>query len=108
MSDAGELQKQKRAHGAGERERMVTELEVRTLLKNEIASKADLPLESIDDNGHLADMGIDSLQALQLLVLLERSYGITLDDNDLQHFRNINSLVALVTSRVQAIPAIQN
>lgn len=82
---------------------MVTEMEVRTLLKNEIAAKMEVEPESIDDNGHLADMGVDSLQALQLLVVLERSYGITLNDDDLQHFRNINSLVALVTSRAQQV-----
>jgi acyl carrier protein len=80
---------------------MVTELEIKNLLKNEIASKMDLPVDGIDENVHLADLGIDSLQALQLLVLLERSFGIVLNDDDLQYFRDIKTLVSLVSSRIE-------
>jgi acyl carrier protein len=80
---------------------MISETEVKTLLKNEIANKIDVSAESIDETAHLADLGIDSLQALQLLVLLERSYGITLNDEDLQYFRDINTLSSLVHSRIQ-------
>jgi acyl carrier protein len=84
---------------------MVTELEIKNLLKNEIASKMDLAADSIDENAHLADLGIDSLQALQLLVLLERSFGIALNDDDLQYFRDIKTLVSLVSSRIQEAAA---
>jgi len=84
---------------------MISETEVKTLLKNEIANKIDVPAESIDETAHLADLGIDSLQALQLLVLLERSYGITLNDEDLQYFRDINTLSSLVHSRIQEAAA---
>ena len=84
---------------------MISETEVKTLLKNEIANKIDVSAESIDETAHLADLGIDSLQALQLLVLLERSYGITLNDEDLQYFRDINTLSSLVHSRIQEAAA---
>jgi acyl carrier protein len=84
---------------------MISETEVKTLLKNEIANKIDVAPESIDETAHLADLGIDSLQALQLLVLLERSYGITLNDEDLQYFRDINTLASLVHSRIQEAAA---
>jgi acyl carrier protein len=84
---------------------MVSELEVKNLLKNEISSRMDLPVDSIDENVHLADLGIDSLQALQLLVVLERSFGIALNDDDLQYFRDIKTLASLVASRVQEAAA---
>jgi acyl carrier protein len=80
---------------------MVSEFEVKNLLKNEIANKMDLPADSIDENTHLADLGIDSLQALQLLVVLERSFGIALNDDDLQYFRDIKTLGNLVALRIQ-------
>jgi len=80
---------------------MISEFEVKSLLKNEIASKIDLPADSIDESTHLADLGIDSLQALQLLVVLEQSFGIALNDDDLQYFRDINTLGNLVASRIQ-------
>ena len=87
---------------------MINETEVKTLLKNEIANKIDVSADSIDETAHLADLGIDSLQALQLLVLLERSYGITLNDEDLQYFRDINTLSSLVHSRIQEAAVCQN
>lgn len=80
---------------------MATETEIKALLRSEISSKMDLPEDSIDDSMHLAELGVDSLQALQLLVLLERSFGIVLNDEDLQYFRDINTLSSLVASRVQ-------
>jgi len=84
---------------------MVSEFEVKNLLKNEIANKMDLPADSIDENAHLADLGVDSLQALQLLVVLERSFGIALNDDDLQYFRDITTLGNLVASRIQEAAA---
>ena len=84
---------------------MVSEFEVKNLLKNEIANKMDLPADSIDENAHLADLGIDSLQALQLLVVLERSFGIALNDDDLQYSRDITTLGKLVASRIQEAAA---
>ena len=79
---------------------MVNESELRTLLKQEISNHTEVPPESIDENAHLADLGIDSLQALQFLVLLERLYGITLNDEDLQHFRTVNKIVSLIGNKV--------
>ena len=84
---------------------MVSESEIKSLLKNEIANKMDMPADSIDENVHLADLGIDSLQALQLLVVLERSFGIQLNDDDLQYFRDIKTLGSLVASRIQEAAA---
>jgi len=81
---------------------MISEDSVRVLLKREIAVITDGKAETIDENAHLADIGVDSLQALQLLVLLEREYALTFEDVDLKHFRSINSVVSLVTSRLSA------
>jgi len=84
---------------------MVSEVEVKNLLKNEIANKMDLLADNIDENAHFADLGIDSLQALQLLVVLERSFGIALNDDDLQYFRDIKTLGHMVASRIQEAAA---
>jgi acyl carrier protein len=69
-----------------------------------IASITDQPAELYDEQTSLADLGVDSLQALQLLVLLEREYKISLNDEDLKRFKNVASIVGLVTERVQLIP----
>ena len=83
----------------------MTEEDVVNLLKNEIAEKTDVDPSTIDETVHLADLGIDSLQALQLLVLLERECDLTFEDSDLQHFRSIRSVAALVASRMPAVVA---
>jgi acyl carrier protein len=75
--------------------------EIRSRLRQEVAERAEMPVENIDENTHLADLGIDSLQALQLLVLLERDYQITIGDEDLKHFTSITSIVNLVDRRLQ-------
>lgn len=83
----------------------MTEQEVVTLLKKEIAEKTDVDPNTIDEKADLADLGIDSLQALQLLVLLERESGLTFEDSDLKYFKSIQSVAALVVSRLPAVVA---
>lgn len=78
--------------------------EIRTRLRQEVAERAEMDIDKVDEDAHLADLGIDSLQALQLLVLLERDYQITIGDDDLKHFTSINSIVELVSRRMQ-VPA---
>jgi acyl carrier protein len=56
------------------------------------------PETAIDDSAHLADLGMDSLQALQLLVLLERTYSLQIGEQELQQFTSINAISDLVMS----------
>ena len=69
------------------------EEQIRSTLTNAVAGFLDLPEESIDCSAELADMGVDSLQAVQLLVLLERSYHIEISEQELKNFTSINSIV---------------
>lgn len=41
-----------------------------------------------------ADLGVDSLMALELVVHLERSYGLALSEAEIQALRTPNDLVA--------------
>jgi len=59
-----------------------------------------LPEQDIDVSAHLADLGVDSLQALQLIVMLERTYRIEIAEEELKRFTSINSVTDLVESRV--------
>lgn len=74
--------------------------DVREQLKREIAEKCEISAESIDENTPLPDLGLDSLQALQLVVLLERTYHISIGDDDLQHFQTISKIAEFVTMKV--------
>ncbi len=72
--------------------------EVTALLRSEISRMIELPEETIDDAAHLAELGMDSLQALQLLVLLERTYDLQIGEQELQQFTSINAITDLVVS----------
>jgi len=74
--------------------------EVTALLKSEVARMIELPEESIDDSVHLAELGMDSLQALQLLVLIERTYQLEIGEEELQCFTSINAIAEVVLSRM--------
>ncbi|HJZ98644.1 MAG TPA: acyl carrier protein [Candidatus Solibacter sp.] len=72
--------------------------EITALLKSEVARMVEAPLASIDDSAHLADLGMDSLQALQLLVLIERTYDLQIGEEELQQFTSIAAVTDLVMS----------
>jgi acyl carrier protein len=65
----------------------------------------EVPEDSIDDSAHLADLGMDSLQALQLLVLIERSYDLQIGEQELQQFTSIGAVTDLVMSRLKVAKA---
>jgi len=69
-------------------------------LKSEVARMVQLPEHDIDVSAHLADLGVDSLQALQLIVMLERTYRIEIAEEELKRFTSINAVTDIVESRV--------
>jgi acyl carrier protein len=79
--------------------------EIIAQLKQEVSERTETPIENIDPTVHLADLGIDSLQALQLLVMLERTYGVQLGEDDLKHFTSLESVATLVSRRMEAAQA---
>ena len=79
--------------------------EVSTLLRGEVARMIEVPEDSIDDSAHLAELGMDSLQALQLLVLIERSYDLQIGEQELQQFTSIGAVTDLVMSRLNVAKA---
>jgi acyl carrier protein len=70
-------------------------------LRSEVARMVQLPEEEIDISAHLATQGVDSLQALQLIVLLERTYKIEIPEEELKRFTSINAVADLVESRLE-------
>jgi len=61
------------------------------------------PADIGDDTLLFADdgLGLDSIDALELVLALKKKYGIAIEANDegsRQHLRSVNSLVALLAS----------
>jgi acyl carrier protein len=64
----------------------------------------DISVDDIDDNAPLFvdGLGLDSIDALELGVALQKRYGVKLDaeaEETRKHFANITNLCALVAAR---------
>ena len=69
-------------------------------LKSEVARMVQVPEQNIDASAHLAGIGVDSLQELQFIVMLERTYKIEITEEELKQFTSIDAVANLVESRV--------
>ena len=77
--------------------------EVKAQLKTKIAGMTELKIEEIDEQAHLAELGIDSLQALELLVMLERTYQIEIPQAALKYFTSVNNVAELIARQMQEV-----
>ena len=78
------------------------ELEIKKLIIESL-NLEDLTPDDIDSQGELFGdgLGLDSIDALELGIVLTRKYGITLEASDSrtrEHFRSVASLAELVRS----------
>ena len=79
---------------------------IKNQLKQIIAHELDanIPLESIHDNSSLYEEGLalDSISIVNLIVLVEEKFGISLEDNEvnLATFSSVNSLAELLEKKL--------
>ena len=79
-------------------------LEIKQLLIDTLDLEDMVPAD-IDDDAPLFDtngVGLDSIDALEIGIMLKKRYQLTLNANDERahaHFRSVNTLVALIRER---------
>lgn len=75
-----------------------------------IATKQRLPLESLRPESTFEELGIDSLDRLNILFDLEGEFEIEIDDDEAKKVTNLQQMVAgiehLVAAKAQASPAV--
>jgi acyl carrier protein len=81
-------------------------------IKQAIVRSLRLPMapEDIADDGPLfgpGGLGLDSVDVLELVLELERSFGVKIEDQDtgMQVLRSVNSIAAFVDARRAQPPA---
>ena len=59
--------------------------------------------EDLDEKQELLSVGLDSLNVINLIVMLEETFSIRFEDEDLQlkYFHSIDTLSNFVTSKLQ-------
>jgi acyl carrier protein len=77
-----------------------------TRVAAEIAAVMGIPADSLRPETTMAEIGMDSLDGLQLLIELERVAQTEIDEKDLKRFTTIQSIVDIVNLRVRQAAAV--
>jgi acyl carrier protein len=68
-------------------------------LKQIMERKFQVPTEDIEPEATLNDLGLDSLDLVELALAIEKEIGVRVTDDDLAEAGRLKSVVDLVTSR---------
>lgn len=78
----------------------IFELRVRQI----IAEKLDIPLEDILDSSDIMDdLGADSIDALDLIMIFEEEFGIDISDADVINNRIVADIIEYVTNKKRSV-----
>jgi len=69
---------------------------------NTIASAKRIPPETVTINSEFQALGIDSMDAVEILFALENEFDINIPDDDVRDVKNVRDMVAGVTRLVEA------
>ena len=67
-----------------------------------IATSKRIPLEQVTIDGDFVQMGIDSMDAVEILFALENEFDISIPDDEVRHVRNVRQMVEGVEKLVAA------
>ncbi len=72
-------------------------------LRQTVADVLDVPVPSVTDDAHFVeDLGVDSLMALEVMVVLEKKYGIKLDESELNSITSLSRAYAMLQKNLAA------
>jgi acyl carrier protein len=74
-------------------------------LREIMAARLGLPAEQLVPEARLVeDLGLDSLDAVELAISVERKFDIEVPEEELTKLKTVADMVALVESRVRQAP----
>ena len=74
-------------------------------LKEVMAARLGLPVEQLVPEARLVeDLGLDSLDAVELAISVERKFDIEVPEEELTKLKTVADMVALVESRLPQAP----
>jgi acyl carrier protein len=70
-----------------------------------MSARLGLPLEQLVPEARLVeDLGLDSLDAVELAISVERKFDIEVPEDELTKLKTVADMVALVESRIRQAP----
>jgi acyl carrier protein len=83
----------------------VSTQEVADALREIMAARLGLPAEQIVPEARLVeDLGLDSLDAVELAIAVERKFDIEVPEEELAKLKTVADMLALVESRTRQAP----
>lgn len=68
----------------------------RAELKNKVCDILEIDPAEVNDDARFEDLGADSMLALEILALLDREYGLNLDNSVLADMETMNGIYSIV------------
>lgn len=68
----------------------------RAELKNKVCDVLEIDPAEVNDDARFEDLGADSMLALEILALLDREYGLNLDNSVLADMETMNGIYSIV------------
>ena len=65
-----------------------------------VADVAELPLEEVNSEASFAQLGIDSLRGLRIVVEIEKRYGVVISEDEITKIRSMPDVLALVDAHI--------
>lgn len=75
------------------------EISVENIKKLIVLADVVIDVEKIDVNKSLTEQGIDSLEFVNICLVIEETFGIKIADEDLEDLNTINNIIDYVRSK---------
>ena len=81
----------------------MTKTEIAEKIKNMISENLRIPENMLDDDAELfgGDIGLDSVDSLEIISGIEYLFGVDMTGVDREHFQTINALASYVEEHVE-------
>ena len=71
-------------------------------VKNIVAEYCNIPVERILDNAlFVDDLGLDSLDSIELVMAVEEEFGVEVDDEAMDYVKTVEQLAAAIDKRLE-------
>ena len=75
-------------------------------VKEIISKRFNIGLERIQPETRLAeDLGVDSFAAVELMFELEESFGLKIEDSEIENIRSVRDVVTYISAWLEKAPA---
>lgn len=82
-------------------ERLVLNMEISEKLKQIIANQLRIEAESIEDTTDIVeDLGADSLDIVEILMVIEEQFGVSIPDDEVINLKNISDIQAYIEANM--------